>query len=152
MADASLAENIAFCLNRSDIDHQRVREAARRAQLSEFIETLPSGYDTLVGERGVRLSGGQRQRIGLARALYKPADVLFLDEATSALDNATEQSVMQAIDALGKAVTVVMIAHRLSTLKSCDRIFELRQGRLLREGDYEEIVVSERETADTTRP
>ena len=146
LADASLTENIAFGLNPSDIDHQLVREAARRAQLSEFIETLPSGYDTLVGERGVRLSGGQRQRIGLARALYKPAQVLFLDEATSALDNATEQSVMESIDALGKEITVVMIAHRLSTLQNCDRIFELKQGTLLREGDYEEIILSARET------
>jgi ATP-binding cassette, subfamily B, bacterial PglK len=148
MADASLAENIAFGVNPSDIDHDRVREAARRAQLSEFIETLPCGYGTSVGERGVRLSGGQRQRIGLARALYKPADVLFLDEATSALDNATEQSVMQSIDALGREVTVVMIAHRLSTLQSCDRIFELRQGSLFREGDYGEIILSARESTE----
>jgi ATP-binding cassette, subfamily B, bacterial PglK len=150
MADASIAENIAFGLNPLDIDHQRVREAARKAQLSEFIETLPSGYGTLVGERGVRLSGGQRQRIGLARALYKPAEVLFLDEATSALDNATEQSVMQSIDALGREVTVVMIAHRLSTLQSCDRIFELRHGSLFREGNYEEIILSARETTSAT--
>ena len=150
MADASLAENIAFGVNPSDIDHERVREAARKAQLSEFIETLPSGYGTLVGERGVRLSGGQRQRIGLARALYKPADVLFLDEATSALDNETEQSVMQSIDALGREITVLMIAHRLSTLKSCDRIVELREGSVFREGDYEEIVLSTREATDTT--
>jgi ATP-binding cassette, subfamily B, bacterial PglK len=146
LADASLAENIAFGVNPSDIDYVRVREAARKAQLSEFIETLPSGYDALVGERGVRLSGGQRQRIGLARALYKPAQVLFLDEATSALDNATEQSVMESINALGREVTVVMIAHRLSTLQSCDRLFELRQGSLFREGNYEEIILSARET------
>ena len=150
LADASLAENIAFGVNPSDIDHERVRESARKAQLSEFIETLPSGYDTLVGERGVRLSGGQRQRIGLARALYKPADVLFLDEATSALDTETEQSVMQSIDALGREITVLMIAHRLSTLQSCDRIFELREGSLFREGDYEEIVLSARETTNIT--
>ena len=93
-----------------------------------------------MGERGVRLSGGQRQRIGLARALYKQADVLVLDEATSALDDATEKAVMQAIDSLGKGMTVLMVAHRVSTLRSCDRIFELKNGSLLREGAYQELI------------
>ena len=141
LADVTIAENIAFGLDVHDIDQQRMREAARKAQLAEFIETLPAQYQTEVGERGVRLSGGQRQRIGLARALYKQADVLVLDEATSALDDATEKAVMEAIDSLGKGITVLMVAHRVSTLSSCDRIFELKNGSLLREGSYQEVIL-----------
>jgi ABC-type multidrug transport system fused ATPase/permease subunit len=117
-----------------------VREAARTAQLAEFIETLPRQYQTAVGERGIRLSGGQRQRIGLARALYKQADVLVLDEATSALDDTTEKAVAQAIDSLGKGITVLIIAHRVTTLRNCDRIFELKNGSLYREGSYQEVI------------
>jgi ATP-binding cassette subfamily B protein len=117
-----------------------MREAAQNAQLAEFIETLPAQYQTTVGERGVRLSGGQRQRIGLARALYKRADVLVLDEATSALDDATEKAVMQSLDSLGKGITVLMVAHRVSTLRSCDRVFELKNGSLFREGSYQELI------------
>jgi ABC-type multidrug transport system fused ATPase/permease subunit len=139
LTDATIAENIAFGLYVHDIDQQRVREAARKAQLAEFIEGLPAQYQTAVGERGVRLSGGQRQRIGLARALYKQADVLVLDEATSALDDATEAAVMQAIDSLGKDITVLMVAHRVSTLRNCDRIFELKNGSLFREGSYQKL-------------
>ena len=115
LTDSTIAANIAFGADPRDIDEKRVREAARKAQLAEFIETLPAQFQTLVGERGVRLSGGQRQRIGLARALYKQADVLVLDEATSALDDATEKSVMQAIESLGAEITVLMIAHRGET-------------------------------------
>ena len=152
LADACIAENIAFGVNLSNIDHSRVREAARMAQLVDFIESLPAGYRTLVGERGVRLSGGQRQRIGLARALYKQADVLVLDEATSALDDETEQAVMEAINSLGREITVLMIAHRLSTLRRCDRIFELRHGTLLRAGTYAEIVPSEPDTTTAVPP
>ncbi|MGO8710484.1 MAG: ABC transporter ATP-binding protein [Rhizomicrobium sp.] len=140
LADSTIAENIAFGLDVRHIDQQRVREAARTAQLAEFIESLPRQYQTAVGERGVRLSGGQRQRIGLARALYKQADVLVLDEATSALDDATEKAVMQAIHSLGKDITVLTVAHRVTTLRGCDRIFELKNGSLLREGSYEEVI------------
>ncbi|MDO8769886.1 MAG: ABC transporter ATP-binding protein [Burkholderiaceae bacterium] len=140
LADASIAENIAFGIDVQHIDQERVREAAQKAQLAEFIETLPAQYQTGVGERGVRLSGGQRQRIGLARALYKRADVLVLDEATSALDDATEKAVMKAIDSLGDHITVLIIAHRVSTLSNCDRIFELRNGSLLREGSYQDLI------------
>jgi len=107
-----------------------VREAAQRAQLSATIESWSEQYQTQVGERGVRLSGGQRQRIGIARALYKQADVIVFDEATSALDTETEQAVMEAIDALDKDLTVLIIAHRLSTLSNCDRIVELADGGL----------------------
>lgn len=140
LADTTIAENIAFGMDVQHIDQERVRAAAGKAQLAEFIETLPAKYQTSVGERGVRLSGGQRQRIGLARALYKQADVLILDEATSALDDATESAVMQAIDSLGKGITVLMIAHRVSTLRTCDRIFELKNGHVLREGSYQELI------------
>jgi ABC-type bacteriocin/lantibiotic exporter with double-glycine peptidase domain len=139
LADSSIAANIALGIEPHHIDQNRVREAARKAQLDEFIETLPAQYETAVGERGVRLSGGQRQRIGLARALYKQADVLVLDEATSALDDATEKSVMQAIESLGEEITVLMIAHRVSTLSRCDRIFELSNGILLRSCTYKEL-------------
>jgi ABC-type multidrug transport system fused ATPase/permease subunit len=128
LADSSVAENIAFGIPRSYIDISRVREAARQAQISGFIESCPGSYDTFVGERGVRLSGGQRQRIGIARALYKQAQVLVLDEATSALDHETEQSVMDAIHHLSKDLTIVMIAHRLSTLSSCNRIIRIEDG------------------------
>ena len=140
LADSTIEENIAFGIDTRHIDQARVYEAARNAQLAEFIETLPAQYKTSVGERGVRLSGGQRQRIGLARALYKQADVLVLDEATSALDDATEKSVMQAIDSLGKEITVLMIAHRISTLSRCDRIFELGNGMLMRSCTYPELL------------
>jgi ATP-binding cassette subfamily B protein len=119
---------------------ERVRQAATQARIAEHIETLPQKYETKVGERGVRLSGGQRQRIGIARALYKKADVLILDEATSALDNVTEQSVMDAIQSLGPSVTVMIISQRLSTLRVCSRIFELSDGRLARQGTYKQII------------
>ena len=140
LADSTISENIAFGLDARDIDQQRVREAALIAQLVEFIETLPAKYQTMVGERGVRLSGGQRQRIGLARALYKQADVLILDEATSALDDATEKAVMQAIDSIGKGITVLTVAHRVTTLSTCDRVFELKDGGVYREGSYREVI------------
>jgi len=140
LADTSIAENIAIGTRVEKIDLARVREAARKAQIAETIEALGQGYETRVGERGVRLSGGQRQRIGIARALYKQADVIVFDEATSALDEGTERSVMDAIDNLSNEVTVLIVAHRLSTLKGCDRIVELINGSISRVGSYEEIV------------
>jgi ATP-binding cassette subfamily B protein len=142
LADASVAENIAFGLPRSAIDMERVRAAARRAQIAEFIESKPEGYDAFVGERGVRLSGGQRQRIGIARALYKRANVLVLDEATSALDNVTERSVMEAIESLDRELTVLVIAHRLSTVRRCDRIVQLEHGCVTAQGTYEQLLES----------
>ncbi|MER8766182.1 MULTISPECIES: ABC transporter ATP-binding protein [unclassified Mesorhizobium] len=131
LSDGSVAENIAFGVSAETIDHEQVRHAAEQAELLDVIAALPHGYDSIVGERGVRLSGGQRQRIGIARALYKQADVLVFDEATSALDNETESAVMQAIDGLSRSLTVIMIAHRVSTLAKCDFIFELKDGRVL---------------------
>ena len=129
LADGSMLENIAFGIPVTKIDIKQVQKAAKLAQIHDFIETLPHGYQTLVGERGVRLSGGQRQRIGIARALYKEAKVLVLDEATSALDDGTERAVMVAINGLGDDLTVLMIAHRLSTLERCDKIVELFSGK-----------------------
>jgi len=133
LADSSIAENIAFGVPREQIDHERVHLAAAQAQIAGFIEASPQGYDTFVGERGIRLSGGQRQRIGIARALYKQASVLVFDEATSALDNDTERAVMEAVDGLSRELTLVMIAHRLSTVANCDRVIELQAGRIFRE-------------------
>jgi ATP-binding cassette subfamily B protein len=140
LTDSTIAENIAFGVPSDAIDMDRVRRAAARAQIAETIEAWPEGYATLVGERGVRLSGGQRQRIGIARALYKQADVLVLDEATSALDAETEEAVMMAIDSLHDELTVLIVAHRLTTLRGCSRIVELVDGRIARTGTYAEIV------------
>ena len=143
LTDDTIATNIAFGLPLEDIDIARVKTAARIANLHDFVTTvLPQGYDTLVGERGVRLSGGQRQRIGLARALYHNPSVLVLDEATSALDNLTERAVMEAVANLGQDKTVIMIAHRLSTVKDCDAILMLEHGQLVARGTYDELVAS----------
>jgi ATP-binding cassette subfamily B protein len=131
LADASIAENIALGVHKKEIDEGRLKQASEQAMITGFISSLAKGYDTGVGERGVKLSGGQRQRIGIARALYKQAPILVFDEATSALDKSTEKEVMEAIDALSKELTIVIIAHRLSTLERCDRIVMVQQGRLL---------------------
>ena len=140
LADATLSENIAFGVPPEAIDLDRVRQAARQAQIADFIESNTKGYKALVGERGVRLSGGQRQRIGIARALYKQATVLVFDEATSALDNETEQSVMEAIEGLGGDLTILLIAHRLSTVRQCSIIVELDEGRVVAQGTYEQLI------------
>lgn len=141
LADASIAENIAFGVPRDQINFQKVKLAAQNAQLSEVIDSWPESYNTIVGERGVRLSGGQRQRIGIARALYKEANIIILDEATSALDAHTEKLVMNSIKKISAKITLLIIAHRLSTLEGCDRIIELRNGCIIRSGSYQEIVL-----------
>ena len=140
LSDTSLAENIAFGVEVVNIDMQRVKEAAQKAQIAETIEALPQKYDTFVGERGIRLSGGQRQRIGIARALYKNAQVIVFDEATSALDNETELAVMEGIEQLADDLTILIVAHRVSTLKRCDKIFRMDKGEVVEEGVYEEMV------------
>jgi ABC-type multidrug transport system fused ATPase/permease subunit len=139
LADSTIEENIAFGVHKDQIDHVRVKQAAQQAQIAETIETWPNQYQTFVGERGIRLSGGQRQRIGIARALYKQADVIIFDEATSALDNETEQAVMEAIDSLSQDLTVLIIAHRITTLKNCTQIMELSDGCIKRTGTYQDI-------------
>lgn len=130
LVDDTLAANIAFGVPTAEIDPDRVAAAARSAGISDFVERLALGYQTRTGERGVRLSGGQRQRIGIARALYKRASVLVFDEATSALDSRTEEGVMASVAELGKDMTIIMIAHRLTTLKDCDRVIHLENGRI----------------------
>jgi len=140
LADTTIAENIALGLPKEEIDLERVRWVAQQSQIKEFIENLSNGYWATLGERGIRLSGGQRQRVGIARALYKKADVLVFDEATSALDNGTEQEVMIAINSLSKDLTILIIAHRLSTVKMCDLIIELEQGRVVAQGSYQELL------------
>ncbi|MGI6245939.1 MAG: ABC transporter ATP-binding protein [Pseudochelatococcus sp.] len=131
LSDASIAENIAFGVRPDEIDRERVRRAAEQAELGQVIAALPQGYDTYVGERGIQLSGGQRQRIGIARALYKQASVLVFDEATSALDNETESAVMAAVERLDRNLTILLIAHRISTLDGCDMIVRLEGGRMV---------------------
>jgi ABC-type multidrug transport system fused ATPase/permease subunit len=146
LTDDSVAANIAFGIPPEKIDHAAVERAARVAELHDFVMgELPEGYETFVGERGVRLSGGQRQRIGIARALYHDPDVLIMDEATSALDNLTERAVMDAVHNLGRAKTVVLIAHRLSTVRDCDTIFMLEGGRLVAEGSYDALIAENRQ-------
>jgi ABC-type multidrug transport system fused ATPase/permease subunit len=137
LADCSIAENIAIGIDPTLIDMERVRLAAEQSQISKFIDTLPEKYFTDVGERGVRLSGGQRQRIGIARALYKKAKVIVFDEATSALDSGTETAVMNAIESLNRNITILIIAHRLTTLRSCDRIIKLEHGKIVEQGSYD---------------
>ena len=141
LADASIARNIALGVPAERIDTERVIEAAKKAQLDEFVRSLPEGYDSFVGERGIRLSGGQRQRLGIARAIYKQAPVLVLDEATSALDDATESDVMRALDQLGEeGRTIILIAHRLSTISRADFVVRLENGRLVELGSYSEVI------------
>ena len=139
LSDATIRENIAFGVKRKDIIEENVKEAVKEAQLEEFIKTLPEGLDTSIGEAGVRLSGGQRQRIGIARALYNKPEILFFDEATSALDNDTEREVMRSIESLHGEKTMIIIAHRLTTLKHCDRILEVRDGKII-ERDKNEVL------------
>ncbi len=139
LSDASFAANIAFGMSEDQIDHHRLRQAAAQARITDLIESSEDGYSTLVGERGVRLSGGQRQRIGIARALYKQAQLLVLDEATSALDNRTEAEVMAAIESLDRKITVILIAHRLSTVERCDRVVLLERGEIICCGRYEQL-------------
>ncbi|MGI9043362.1 MAG: ABC transporter ATP-binding protein [Gemmatimonadaceae bacterium] len=140
LTDDTLRRNIAFGLSDAQIDDDAVTRAIEAAQLGEFIRHLPAGHKTVVGERGVRLSGGQRQRIGIARALYHNPGVLVLDEATSALDNDTEGDVMEAVAALRGSKTILIVAHRLSTVERCDRLFRLENGRLADEGETAEVL------------
>ena len=141
LADSSISENIAFGLDLEKINHNLVERVAKIANIHEFIKNeLPYGYKTIVGERGIRLSGGERQRLGIARALYHNPKVLVLDEATSAMDNITEKTIMDSINNLGKNITIILIAHRLNTIKKCDKIFLLDKGELKDQGTYDDLV------------
>ena len=139
LADSSIRDNIAFGLPPEAIDEDKVNRAATMAHLDELLAELPQGLETTVGERGVQLSGGQRQRIGIARALYHDAEVLVLDEATSALDGITEKLIMDAIHDFAGKKTIVMIAHRLATVKQCDSIYLLQNGKVVDHGSYREL-------------
>ena len=142
LLDSSIAQNIALGIPAADIDRQRLLEAARLAQLDEFIKTLPAAYDHRVGERGIQLSGGQRQRIGIARALYRAATVLVFDEATNALDGLTEQELMATLGRLRGRYTTILIAHRMAAVRSCDIIFELESGKITGSGTYDGLLKS----------
>lgn len=139
LIDSTIEENIAFGIDKNEINKGLVKEAATKAQIADVIEKMPFGYETIVGERGVQLSGGQRQRLGLARALYKKAQVIILDEATSALDGDTENNVMNVFTSLGDETTLLIIAHRLTTLRNCTNIVELKDGNITRILKYEEL-------------
>lgn len=140
LIDESISSNIAFGIKREEIDHDRVAKAAQLANLDRFVEDLPEKYDTLVGENGVKLSGGQRQRIGIARALYNEPEVLVLDEATSALDGITENYVMEAIESLSNKLTLIIVAHRITTIENCDMIYFLEEGKIKDYGTYNELI------------
>ena len=140
LSDNSIASNIAFGVNKEKINYEVVKRVSKMANLHEFVtKELNNDYNTIVGEHGVRLSGGQRQRIGIARALYHQPELLIFDEATNALDNLTEQEVIKAIDNLNNKITVIMIAHRLNTVRNCDKIFLLDKGRLIAEGNFDDL-------------
>ena len=140
LSDSSIKENIAFGIDKEDIDFERVQLVASQAQISTTIEALSEKYQTIVGERGVKLSGGQRQRIGIARALYKKADIIIFDEATSALDDLTEKAVIDSINNLDENLTLLIIAHRLTTLKECTHIVKLDNGNIEKVGTYKDIM------------
>ena len=140
LLDTSVRENIAFGQSGDDIDDDQVWNALAAAQFDDVVSQMPYGLYTMIGENGVKLSGGQRQRISLARAFYRKASVLILDEATSALDNKTEHEVMQALDIIGRRCTTIVIAHRLSTVRKCDQVFEVSDGRIKASGSFEDLV------------
>lgn len=142
LMDDTLAKNIAFGIPNELIDRQKLHQAVEAAQLSELVERLSDGLNTVVGERGVLLSGGQRQRVGIARALYHQREILVFDEATAALDNETESLVTEAIKSLSRLKTTIVIAHRLSTIEHCDRIYMLEKGRVVRSGSFQEVVAN----------
>ena len=140
LSDDTVAANIAFGIPHEDINYEAVERASKIANLYKFVtDELPRKFQTKIGENGVRLSGGQRQRIGIARALYNNPQVLVLDEATSALDNLTEKLVMDAINNLNKKITIILVAHRLNTVKKCDNIFLFEKGELINNGKFEDL-------------
>jgi len=146
LIDDTIEHNIAFGVPDYLIDRQRLEQAIALSQLIDLVDQLPEGIKTMVGERGNRLSGGQRQRIGIARALYHEREILVMDEATSALDNETEELISESIRALGGTKTMIIIAHRLTTIAHCDRVYQMEKGRVVRCGSYQEVVLGEQTT------
>ena len=139
LLDASIRDNVAFGCDPEEIEDDQVWAALEAAQFDDVVSAMPYGLFTMIGENGIKLSGGQRQRLSLARAFYRDAKVLVLDEATSALDNKTEHDVMQALDLVGRRCTTIVIAHRLSTVRKCDRIYEIEDGRIKASGDFDTL-------------
>ena len=148
LCDGTIEENIAFGIPKEQINYLAVKKAAQQAQISEVVHGLDNGYQTLVGERGIRLSGGQRQRVGVARAFYKESEVIVFDEATSALDTETELAVMDALEGFDRELTVIMIAHRLTSLKGCDKIVKFEKNYEIQIISYEELINSNIHTGD----
>jgi ABC-type multidrug transport system fused ATPase/permease subunit len=142
LMDTTIRRNVAFGLPEKSIDDQKVEESLRSANLWQFVQSLPNGWDTVVGERGVRLSGGQRQRLGIARALYGKPEVIVLDEATSALDAETEREIVESFREIAHDRTLIVVAHRTSTLTYCSRLIRLEGGRIVQEGSFDEVVGS----------
>ena len=142
LMDTTIRRNVAFGLPEKSINNQDVEKALRLANLWDFVQSLPKGLDTMVGERGVRLSGGQRQRLGIARALYANPEVIVLDEATSALDTETEKEIVDSFNEIAKDHTLIVVAHRTSTLAHCSRLIRLEKGRIVQEGTFEEVIGS----------
>ncbi|MCF7845556.1 MAG: ABC transporter ATP-binding protein/permease, partial [Candidatus Pacebacteria bacterium] len=140
LSDDTIRNNIAFGIDEKEVDEEKVKKAVKVAQLNEFVDKLKDGVDTFIGERGIRLSGGQRQRIGIARALYDNPEVLIMDEATSSLDNITEKFVIKAIEQLKKERTIIIVAHRLTTVKNCDKLYIIKNGQIIAEGSYSELL------------
>ena len=138
--DSTILNNIALGVPEKDIDFDRIKKVAEQAQISNFIESLKNKYDTSLGERGIRLSGGQKQRLGIARALYRDPSLIIFDEATSALDSKTEKSLISSINKLDKNLTLIMVAHRISTLEKCDFIIELDKNKVFKIDTYENIL------------
>lgn len=147
LSDDTIRNNVAFGIKEEEIDEQAVITALQKAQMLEFVDSLPKGLETVVGDRGVRLSGGQRQRIGIARALYHDPEILVLDEATSALDNETETAVMESIEHLQGSKTMIIIAHRLTTIRNADIIYEVADQKIT-ERSKEYVFADEKETAE----
>jgi ATP-binding cassette, subfamily B, bacterial PglK len=143
LTEDTLLRNVAFGVPDHLIDHKQMQLALEAAQLVELVQRLPQGVNTVVGERGMRLSGGQRQRVGIARALYHDRQILILDEATAALDNETESLVSDAVKALGGQKTLIIIAHRLTTIKHCDRVYLMDSGKIIKTGSYETVVLEQ---------
>jgi ABC-type multidrug transport system fused ATPase/permease subunit len=148
LMDTTIRRNVAFGLPEKSINNQDVERALRLANLWDFVQSLPKGLDTMVGERGVRLSGGQRQRLGIARALYANPEVIVLDEATSALDTETEKEIVDSFNEIAKDHTLIVVAHRTSTLAHCSRLIRLEKGRIVQEGTFEEVIGSLPDTND----
>jgi ABC-type multidrug transport system fused ATPase/permease subunit len=140
LIDDTIKKNIAFGLREEDIDDNLIKQAVEKASLSEFLNELANGLETIVGEKGIMLSGGQQQRIGIARALYRDPEILILDEATSSLDQATEKKIMKSVQFLKRKKTLIIITHRLSTVENCDKIFFIDKGKITRQGSPEKIL------------